>query len=852
MARRQPNQRTGSLVAAATRISLRDGRITRGKGVKKHEWQAEAWAYFNEVPEVKYGTRFLGNAFAKLTLYVGMRPTGSDADAEPVPITDQSVALDSGLRSAALAELARLNNSTGGISALLSRLNMNLEVAGELWLVGWGERPMVGDPGDPGTEGDPNAMPPVLPRAARPPSADYKPAEPEQWQVASVSEIQAKGGKYSVKADPSDTKGRQLDPDLDVAIRIWEQHAEWAGLADCAMRGVLNDCKALQVLVQQQYAESLSQMSAGVLLLPNTLTVGKASPTDPDSGDDDEDPVIAALMAVSTDPIEDPSSAASVAPTILKGPKEDLEAFRHVLMGRFSDEVLDKRIEARIQRVARGLNLPVEVVMGHQQTTFANAEQVDQDTFEDHLEPRCRLVAEALTVGFLRPGLRETFPSQGDVIDQLVVWYDASALVRQPDTEANADSAHEHFAISDEAYRKAKGYSEDDAPSVLEVLNRAGLRRGILTAELTAALLQALADEAGVELPSPEALAPGGPPTDAAARNQAIAAALLASALKRGNPRDGTATTVLPPVVTHALEAASRRTPSWNPGRDLTAIDRELRIRLHVAAEAAVHRAMEKAGARARTRGGAQYRTLLAAVDNTQVCATLGPRIVEGLQTTDEALDGAWLQLEQQFRTWGAGAQADALDVAGRAVAGFSVGEREALMLRQATDLDEAWAWMREALQALAAQALFDPNPAAPTVGEFDPSMRVPPGLVRQAIARAGGTAGLIAPDSGGAFVTLADAGTRPAGGIGTGELMRGVFRDHGVPVEGYVWVYGPAHRQRPFPPHQELDGTTFVNFDDDVLANSSGFPDSAFYMPGDHDGCICDVEPIIIPADEA
>ncbi len=65
------------------------------------------------------------------------------------------------------------------------------------------------------------------------------------------------------------------------------------------------------------------------------------------------------------------------------------------------------------------------------------------------------------------------------------------------------------------------------------------------------------------------------------------------------------------------------------------------------------------------------------------------------------------------------------------------------------------------------------------------------------------------------------------------------------------MWVYGPAYRQHPFEPHQSLDGITFRNFDDEVLANTDSFPEVPFYIPGDHAGCICDVSPVIVPADE-
>jgi hypothetical protein len=112
-------------------------------------------------------------------------------------------------------------------------------------------------------------------------------------------------------------------------------------------------------------------------------------------------------------------------------------------------------------------------------------------------------------------------------------------------------------------------------------------------------------------------------------------------------------------------------------------------------------------------------------------------------------------------------------------------------------------------------------------------------------MARAGGNSGLQAGDKGQAFVTVADAGTRPAGGVATGELVKGALQDEGVVTERYRWVYGPALRQT-FHPHLALDGTEFDNFDDPQLVNGQSFPPYGYYFPGDHTGCICDFEPII------
>lgn len=799
-----------TLHAAASRISLGKAKV-KSKMPKSANWQAESFAYCSTVPELKQAQLFVGNSFSKIRIFAAYRETESGGD-EPIEINAEQSPVPPNVADAAVAEIERLRSEFGGHSAILRRAGMNLDSVGEGYLVGW--------------------------------AADPVNQTPEEWQWCSIREVKEKSGDWFVMKDPGDKAGRKLTEN-DTIIRIWEQDAEWASLADCAMRGVLGEAKILQVLSQQVMAQALRAMSNGFFTLPNELSFGPDSEVEPEDGVEAvADPFEEAMEKVFMGPIEDPSDPNSVQPGLLRGPAEYLkqEYLRHVTFwSKDVDEALEAKIEARVKRIARGINLPVEVVMGLDQTTYANAKQVDQDTFEDYLQPRIELLCDALTIGFLRPNLRDS-QINDEWVDRIVVWYDASVLVGQPDVESHAIEASRNFLIGDAAARKALGFNDEDAPTPLEVLTKMGTTRGIATAELTVALLAQIADEAGVELPSPELLAPGGPPADAegAALQAAVAQVLLrthldALAAKRAERARG------------VVVAATSRPAQQNPGARLVAIDRELRTRLTVAANDAMTRALERAGNKLRSKANGE-RALLRHVSPLHVAATLGPAKAQTFVTTDEALEGAWDELERQFMAWGRAAQADALEAASVAAAGFTTAERQALQLRQAQDLDEAWQWLKNSLQTTAAAQMFDPSPSAPDLGEFDPTLRVPAGMLREAIARAGGAQGLIATKSGGAYITLADSGRGPAGGIGTGELLRAAMREHGVGTEGYEWTYGPAYRQRPFEPHASLDGVQFTNFDDPVLTNTSGFPDVPFYIPGDHAGCICDVTPILLP----
>lgn len=751
-----PPTRPRALLAAATRVTLADTKLAAKQAGRRQDWQADAAAYFDEIPEIKQLIWYLGNGIAKLRLYVAVRPADGPADADPLPIDDPDSDIPRDVAALATAELARLRGPLGGQSEILRALNMNLEISGEAFVVGYGARPATVD----------------------------RAAQDEEWSVRSVAEVSHKQGVYAVKDNPNDTKPRVLDKDDDACIRVFQRHPLWANQADCAMRGVLGECRALQGLTNQIVVEANSHQPGPLITLPNELSVGPPVPTEPDE-EARADPFIEKFMGAVEDAIADPSSWSSMVSGVIRGPAQYLtpDYVRQIVIGRTYDPTLDSRIEKRVMRIARGMNAPVEVVTGLMATTFANAETVDVATFEDFFEPRCVLIVDSLSVGYLRPNLIDAGVDPS-LVSRICVWYDPEGLVGKPDVEKNADGAWDRGAISNVAYRKAKGFTEDDAPDPAELAARLEWRRGAIPA----------------------------------------GAATLATGLPD---------VVVNGRVPRALNAAGgRRTP---PGRRLMELDRDLRSRLLVLADRTLIRVLEKAGNRLKAK--TSLRASLRDVDAVRACAVLGPALVAEALPQEELLAGAFDAMEEQFMAWGAGAQTQALDVVGRVVGGFTDARRAELGVRQAADLTGAWAWLRQTLTALAAARLFDPSPTAAPFGEIATGISVPPNLIRQAITRAGGAAGLQTAGGKGAWVTLRPGGD-PAGGIGTGELTREVLRDAGGGIDGYIWEYGPALRKTPFEEHERLDQTAFTDFDDPRLAGD-GWTGFATWFPGDHDGCV-------------
>jgi hypothetical protein len=125
------------------------------------------------------------------------------------------------------------------------------------------------------------------------------------------------------------------------------------------------------------------------------------------------------------------------------------------------------------------------------------------------------LIADALTVVYLRPYLVANGFSQTEA-DRVVVWYDPSQVATRNDRAMDADAGFDKMAVSYETWRRAHGFSEAEAPDPTELALRLIIEKGMITPELTEAMIGAVAPDvmekirgaaqAGNPAPIPDAL----------------------------------------------------------------------------------------------------------------------------------------------------------------------------------------------------------------------------------------------------------------------------------------------------------------------------------------------------------
>jgi hypothetical protein len=793
-------RRMAQLSAAGKRIDVttRDGRKT----IRKPDtWQDDVWTFYDTVPEIKFAGRFFGNAGSRLRLYPGVVV---DPDEDPVPVDqaveDPEIGLPASVAEIALDETDRLTNSADGMSGIMRGFMENIAMVGECYLLGRSstpEDPVLGD---------------------------------EYWQVYSTSAVTERDDQIMVQETP---KGRPtpLPPGADpVLYRIWRRHARWPGLADSNMAAVLDECEEIVIYGRLLRSIGRSLTMAGFFKLPSEIDFeevqraqdpggGQVPVPDPeDQGQSDGLTALErAIMTAWVQANEVEGSPAAVASFLLRGKAEHLKEAKFEIPNRPIDDKIIDRMNFLIQRIAHGADLPTEVLTGVAEANHWTGWQIEDATYKAHVEPTAQIPASALTAVFLRPALDERGVS-ADWLPRMAFGLDASALVVRPNRGQDARDAFDSYAISWEALRGHLNFSESEKPSPQELVLRAALAGNTVVLPGTVPVTQPPQlrrpdedeDEDGE---NPEG---GGRPTpdedDADSEGD----------------EDRDAQAARSRVI---LTAASVEIPGL--GEQLVSIESRLRDRLMVSASDELRQVLRRAGNKLRSAvQGTPERRRVNGADPEEVGRILGAERAAELVTVDELLEGAFEPLRIRWDSWVPEAEAAAIStVIGHADTPDPVSAFDA----RAEESDHAAGWtaLFLGLMALARARLFAAVEAED--GEALTDVAVPAGIVRDALAVAGGGQGAIQP-------TGPAAAAGPPGLL-TGPRWRLALRQ--LEIEPNSWKWQAGFPTRPFPPHQSLSGTVFRDWQDDQLTAGGTFPATSHYYPGDHRGCLCDAVPI-------
>lgn len=546
----------GPVIASAVLASRTSGLAKMLKGT---DWSGLAWQYYDTVPELRYGATWISNALSRARLYVGM-PDG-DGQSEPVPVETPLI----------LDILNQLGGGFSGQAELLRRVAIHLTIPGETYIIG------------------------------------VDTAFGRKWLAVSADELTMRGTDIFVTLTPGDAP-TLLEPTTSLIIRVWRPHARDGLKPDSPTRALLPVLKELVELSAHVAATIESRLAgAGVFIVPESATS-----TNPGGGEGDplvDDPFVADLIDAMVTPTQDRDSAASIVPMVIKVPDGSVDNFKHITFATEFDERVEALREAAQKRVAIGMDMPFEILLGLGDSNHWSAWQIEESAVKIHIEPLLGLICDALTEQYLRPALAAAGVAGAD---ELVIWYDTSELVLRPNQGPEARELYDKGLLSGDATRRASGFSDEDAPSDEETIRRLVINTITQNPELAPQLLPQISSGDRAALPQI-----AGPTSGPSAPTQT------------SEPSNRTE---IPQTASAAVQVHDEGLLPW-----------QLAV-----AEMAALRALERAGRFLMRGAGRQYRGKLMHIPDWELHTLLRA----GEEQHDEILSGAYSLLQQAAHEW--------------------------------------------------------------------------------------------------------------------------------------------------------------------------------------------------------
>lgn len=476
-----PPKPLGSLVASARRITTES--IER-KRIKAEGWQADAWDMFDLVGEQRFLSTTLANRVSQARFFVGRLPDALTNEPEEVITAEETAPGETDVNiedtadqasdptdhatieeetegipaDVVLKVLETFGGSPSGRAQIMSRLALNLFIAGDGWVVGIPREYLESD-----EDVDTRAADYVPPSVEN----DDIALEDLEWRMLSVAEVKTTNANM-VALQMDDETTVEVSPDDIYLIRVWRSHPNKAWEADSPTRSSLPVLRELVGLTMHVSAQVDSRLAgAGILIVPQSaqeairIAAGlNASPT----ADDQEDPFTDALIKAMVTPISDRSNASAMVPLVVTAPDESVSNFKHISFSTPLDKEARQLRDEAIRRLALGQDAPPELLLGTGGMNHWGAWLVQEDVVTTHIAPTLALICDALTTQYLWPVL-EALDYPRDLVRQYVIWFDVEHMIIRPNRSADAEKLFAAGAISASAYRDAAGFDDSDAPS---------------------------------------------------------------------------------------------------------------------------------------------------------------------------------------------------------------------------------------------------------------------------------------------------------------------------------------------------------------------------------------------------
>ncbi len=388
------------------------------------DWQLRTFEYMDRIPEVDFASRVIAQLLTQLRIY----PAMLDENSKRTPIDDgEPVAL-----------LDRIQDPGGGRSQMFGSYGRLMFLPGEGSLFGR----------DLGTDD-------------------------ERWTFVWNGEldIEDNGNGRIVKITHKPGM-KEYSPEQAVVYRMWTPHPKNSGEATSPMRATLDICEELIILGKSVRSTAVTRMTKGAVVMPQELSPPPQEPV----GDEDplNDPFAADIAEHFEAQVEQAGTAAAASPLVIYAAYEYSDRIRWMPLHDPQNDYMEQNLRKElVERMARGFDFPPEILLGLGQANHWSAKQILDNLWRSHGAPIAERFCDELNNVYLRPALRDIeYPNW----NRVVIAYDESKVVVDPDRAGDALKAHQELVISDNALRTALNFGNDDAPDEEELERRIAIK----------------------------------------------------------------------------------------------------------------------------------------------------------------------------------------------------------------------------------------------------------------------------------------------------------------------------------------------------------------------------------------
>lgn len=223
--------------------------------------------------------------------------------------------------------------------------------------------------------------------------------------------------------------------------------------ADSSVRTAIGPAEELMTLEALSQAQSRSRLSqAGVIITPAEQLYAA------------EDPWEKNLVESMSAAIKDVKSASALAPIHIRMRRDLIEFVRYVTFPRPYDDLIDRKQERAVTRVASALDIEPELIQGIGDSTYWNAWAVSMDTYQAHIAPRADRIGDLF--GTVSEELRKRAGQNNPVVE---FEPDPRIMLARRSSVRDAFDGLKLGVVGFRYAREAMGATEGDAPTEEEM-----------------------------------------------------------------------------------------------------------------------------------------------------------------------------------------------------------------------------------------------------------------------------------------------------------------------------------------------------------------------------------------------